>query len=105
MSTKIKFGLPHSGTTLQTVHYQGLRLVTPLGYPSTRASLQKAMRLYFNEELFKVAKVIRGDPNVYEIEDHEGEPIIRNFDKEELLAVDKKDDIYRVEKILKRKNM
>ena len=45
-------------------------------------------------------KVIRGDPNVYELVDHEGEPIIGKFYEEELSAVDKKDDVYRVEKIL-----
>ena len=28
------------------------------------------------EEIFKISKVLRGDPNMYEIEDHEGEPII-----------------------------
>ena len=57
----------------------------------------------FTEELFKVIKVIRGYPNVYEIEDLEGESIIGKFYEKELSAVDKKDDVYRVEKILKRK--
>ena len=56
----------------------------------------------FTEELFKVAKIIRGDPNVYELVDHEGEPIIGKFYEEELSAVDKKDNVYRVEKVLKR---
>ena len=55
----------------------------------------------FTEELFKVAKVIRGD----EFVDHEGEPIIGKFYEEELSAVDKKDDVYRVEKIVKRKKV
>ena len=55
--------------------------------------------------LFKVVKVIRGNPNVYEIEDLEGEPIIGKFYEEELSAVNKKDDVYKVEKILKRKKV
>lgn len=38
---------------------------------------------------------------MYEIEDHEGEPIIGY--EEELSAVDKKDDVFRVEKILRRR--
>ena len=46
-------------------------------------------------------RVIRGDPNVYEIEDLEGEPIIGKFYEEELSAVNKRDDVYKVEKILK----
>ncbi|CAB4035869.1 Hypothetical predicted protein, partial [Paramuricea clavata] len=57
----------------------------------------------FTEEIFKVVGVFRGDPNMYEIESHDGEPIIGNFYEEELSAVDKKDDVYRVEKILRRR--
>ena len=57
----------------------------------------------FTEGLFKVVKVICGDPNVYEIEDLEGELIIEKFYEEELSGVDKKDDVYRVEKVLKGK--
>ena len=41
---------------------------------------------------------------MYEI-DHEGEPIIGKFYEEELSAVNKKDDIHRVEKILKKKKV
>ena len=42
---------------------------------------------------------------MYEIEDHEGEPIIGKFYEQELSAVNKKDDVYEVEKILKRKKV
>ena len=55
----------------------------------------KGYEANFTEELFKVLKVIRGDPNVYELKEHEGEPIIGKFYEEELSAVDKKDDVYR----------
>ena len=49
--------------------------------------------------MFKVIKVIYGCPNVYEIEDLEGEPIIGKFYEEELAGV------YRVEKILTREKV
>ena len=66
----------------------------------------KGYEANFTEEIFKVSKVIRGDPNVYEIEDHEGEPIIGKFYEQELSDVNKKDDdVYRVEKVLKRKKV
>ena len=42
---------------------------------------------------------------MYELVDHEGEPIMGRFYEEELSAVVKKDDVYRVEKILKRKKV
>ena len=58
----------------------------------------------FTEEIFKVTRVLRRDPKVYELEDHGGEPIVRKFYEEELSAVEKKDDTYRVEKVLRKKN-
>ena len=39
----------------------------------------KGYEANFTEEIFKVVKVLRGDPTVYKIEDHEGEPIIGKF--------------------------
>lgn len=39
------------------------------------------------------------------MDDHEGEPIIGKFYEQELSAVYKKDDVYRVEKIIKRKKV
>lgn len=66
----------------------------------------KGYEANFTEELFKVVKVIRGDPTVYEIEDHTGEQIIGKFYEQELSLVNKKpDDVYRVEKVLKRKKV
>ena len=64
----------------------------------------KGYEANFTQEIFKISKVFRGDPNMYEIEDHEGEPIIGKFYKEELSAVNKKDDTHRIEKILRKKN-
>ena len=66
---------------------------------------KKGYEANFTEEIFKVVKVFRGDPNMYEKEGHEGEPVIGKFYEEELSAVNKKDDMYRVEKKVKGKNM
>ena len=66
----------------------------------------KGYEANFTEDIFKVRKVLRGDPTVYELEDHKDEPIIGKFYEEELSVVNKKDDTYRIEKILrKKKNM
>ena len=64
----------------------------------------KGYEANFTEEIFKVKRVLRGDPTLYELEDHEGEPIIGKFYEEELSVVNKKDDTYRIEKILRKKN-
>ena len=63
----------------------------------------KGYEANFTEEIFKISKVFRGDPTVYEIENH-GEPIIGKFYEEELSTVNKKDDTYRIEKVLRKKN-
>ena len=68
-----------------------------------KSAFTKGYEANFTEELFRVIKVIRGYPIVYEIEDLEGKPIIGKFYEEELSGVNKLDDVYRVEKILKRK--
>ena len=57
----------------------------------------------FTEEIFKIAKVFRGDPNMYELVDVDDEPIIGKFYEEELSAINKTDDVYRVEKFLRRR--
>ena len=70
-----------------------------------KSTFTKRYKANFAEELFKISKVIRGDPNAYELEDLDGEPIIGKFYEEELPAVDIKYNIYKVEKILKRKKV
>ena len=69
-----------------------------------KSILAKGYEANFTEEILKIPKVFRGDPNMYEIEDQEGEPIIGKFYEEELSAVNKKDDTYRIEKVLRKKN-
>ena len=69
-----------------------------------KSVFEKGYEANFTEEIFKVIKVFRGRPTVYELEDHEGEPVIGKFYEEELSSVSKKDDTYRVEKILRKKN-
>ena len=62
----------------------------------------KGYEANFTEEILKVARVLRRDLTVYELEDHEGEPIIGKFYEEELSAVNKKDNMYRIEKVLRK---
>ena len=56
-------------------------------FPKSRFSLNETVRISkyknifekeyeanFTEEIFKIVKIFRGDPNMYELEDHESEP-------------------------------
>ena len=67
----------------------------------------KGYKANFLEEIYEITKVVRGDPNVYELKDPEdNEPIFGKFYEEELSAVSKRTgpkDEYKVEKILKKK--
>ena len=71
-----------------------------------KSIFDKGYESNFTEEILKIAKVFRGDPNMYELEEASGDdpkPINGKFYEEELSALSKKDDVYRVEKILRRR--
>jgi transposase InsO family protein len=68
-----------------------------------KSTFAKGYDANFTEEIFKISKVFRWDPTMYELTDHTGEPIVGKFYEEELSLVDATDHEYRVEKILKRR--
>ena len=66
---------------------------------------KKGYEANFTEEIFKITKVFRGDPNIYEIADEDSEPIIGKFYEDEMSHVGS-GHMYKIEKILrKRKGM
>ena len=68
-----------------------------------KSIFSKGYEANFTEEIFKIVKVFRGDPNMYQIEDYEGDPIIGQFYEDELSVVDKKDNTHRIENVFKKK--
>ena len=94
------------GSALGKLPLPKFRVGDTISVSKYKSIFSKGYEANFTEEIFKISRVLRGDPNMYDIEDHEGEPIIGKFYEEELSAVDKKDDTYRIEKVLrKRKGM
>ena len=89
------------GSALGDLPLPKFRVGDPVRVSRYKSVFGREYEANFTEEIFKVTRVFRGDPNVYELEDHEGDPIIGTFYEEEL---EKKDDTYRVEKILWKKN-
>ena len=67
-----------------------------------KSIVTKGYEANYTEELFKVTKVFRFDPVMYNIEDLDGEEILGKFYEDELSPVDNTDETYKVEKILKR---
>ena len=87
------------GAPLGKLPLQKFRVGDTVRVSRYKSIFGKGYEANFTEEIFKVRRVLRGDPTVYEPEDHEGEPIIGKFYEEELSAVNKKDNMYRVEMV------
>ena len=67
----------------------------------TRRVFAKGYRDKWSEEIFKVVRVYAARPVTYGLADYLGEPIKGKFYSYELQKVNKSDDVYRVEKVLK----
>ena len=67
-----------------------------------RRTFKKGYLPQWTEEIFTVDKIQNTDPITYIIKDFSGERIRGSFYRQELQKIDKKDDIYRIEKVLKR---
>ena len=57
----------------------------------------------YSKELFTVNKRLPRDPPVYKIKDYDGEELKGTFYGKELQKIIKHDDVYEVEKILKKR--
>ena len=56
----------------------------------------------FSKEIFTISKQVPRDPPVYKLKDYDGEELKGTFYDKELQKVIKSDDVYEVEKILKK---
>ena len=71
-----------------------------------RSRFRKGYKLgAWTEEVFTVTSVTRGNPPVYKIADASGEELKGTFYAEELQKIDKEDDVYRVERVVKTKKV
>ena len=96
-------GFPLYGLALGELPLPKFRIGDTVRVSKYKSTFSEGYEANFTEEIFKIVKVFRGDPNMHEIDDNEGEPIIGKFYKDELSAADKKDNTYRIEKVLKMK--
>ena len=65
--------------------------------------LKKGTYLIFSKEIFTVSQQIPRQPPVYKLKDYDQEELSGTFYNEELQKVIKEDDVYEVEKILKKR--
>ena len=69
----------------------------------SRRAFQKGYEPNFSEEIFTISKRIARSPPVYKLRDYKGDEIDGTFYEAELQKIIKKDDSFRVEKILSRR--
>lgn len=70
---------------------------------TNRERFRKAYFQAWSDEIFTVHSVIRDSPNYYKIQDFENEVLEGTFYEKELQKVDKKDDFYTIEHIIKKR--
>ena len=67
-----------------------------------KRTFEKGYLPNFSKEIFTVSKKVPRDPPVYKLKDYDGEELKGTFYGKELQKVIKSDDVYEVEKILKK---
>ena len=68
-----------------------------------KRTFEKGYLPNFPKEIFTVSKQIPRDPPVYKLKDYDGEELKGTFYEKELQKVMKPDDVYEVEKVLKKR--
>lgn len=68
-----------------------------------KSTFRRGYQATFTEEMFVVSEVLKTDPITYRIKDLANEDIKGTFYENELVKYHKKDNIYKIEKIIKKK--
>ena len=71
----------------------------------TKKTFDKGYKANWSIEIFTVAERVPRNPPVYRLKDQQGEMIEGVFYEPELQKVEKEDDVYQIEKILKRRKL
>ena len=68
-----------------------------------KRTFEKGYLPNFSKEIFTISRQIPRDPPVYKLKDYDGEELKGTFYEKELQKVIKPNDVYEVEKILKKR--
>jgi hypothetical protein len=68
-----------------------------------KRTFEKGYLPNFSKEIFTISKRIPRDPPVYKLNDLDGEELKRTFYEKELQKIIKEDDVYEIDKILKKR--
>ncbi|GFX66540.1 uncharacterized transposon-derived protein F54H12.3 [Trichonephila clavipes] len=64
-----------------------------------KSTFRRGYQTTFTEEIFVISKVLKTDPITYKIKDLYDEDVKGTFYEKELVKYDKKDNVYKIEKI------
>ena len=84
-------------------HHYKFKIGDQVRISTIKRAFEKGYLPNFSEEIFTISKQIPRNPVVYKLKDYDGEGIKGTFYDKELQKVIKQDDVYEVEKILKKR--
>lgn len=68
-----------------------------------KSTFRRSYQATFTEELFVISEVLKTDPITYRIKDLNNEDVKGTFYENELVKYDKKDNVYKIERIIRKK--
>ena len=74
-----------------------------VGISKIKRKFEKGYLPNFSKEIFIISKQVPRDPPVYKVKDYDNEELKGTFYDKELQKIIKQDDVYEVEKILKKR--
>lgn len=68
-----------------------------------KTTFRRGYQATFTEEMFVISEVLETDPITYRVKDLKNEEIKGTFYENELVKYDKQDDVYKIERVIKKK--
>ena len=100
--TKIWHTLYDDHDVVKNVKYK-FKIGDQVRISKVKRTFEKGYLPNFTKEIFTISKQVPRDPPVFKLKDHDGEELKGTFYDKELQKVIKQDDLYEVEKILKKR--
>ena len=100
--TKIWHTLYDDHDVVKDVKYK-FKIGDQVRISKVKRTFEKVYLPNFTKEIFTISKQVPRDPPVYKLKDYDGEELKGTFYDKELQKVIKQDDLYEVEKILKKR--
>ena len=92
----------HRHSAVKNVKYK-FKIGDQVRISKVKRTFEKGYLSDFSKEIFTISKQVRRDPPVYKLKDYDGEELKGTFYDKELQKIMKEDDVYEIEKVLKKR--